>query len=120
LDGALASGLKLREHWGQVSTFNNKDCLGWSGLVDYCVMARPLRMERAGAWYHVTVRGTEYDWGRNMIGVVTSESRGGTHQRLLGMIVGMIGVASIHYTFYEISLAKYGVPWPSRCELSRI
>src|SRR5205823_6303118 len=83
-------------------------------------MARPLRMERAGAWYHVTVRGTEYDWGRNMIGVVTSDSRGGTHQRLLGMIVGMIGVASIHYTFYEISLAKYGVPWPSRCELSRI
>ena len=46
-----------REHRGQVSTFNNKDWLG--GLVDYCAMARPLRMERAGAWYHVTVRGTE-------------------------------------------------------------
>ena len=39
-------------------------------------------------------------------------------QMIADDLVGMIGVASMYYTFYGISLAKHEwVPWPSRCEL---
>ena len=71
-------------------------------------MARPLRMERAGAWYHVTARGTERR-------VIFADDR--DRRRWMELVAEAVAV----YTFYGISLAKYEwVSWPSRCELSRI
>src|SRR5437667_11980997 len=101
-------------------------------------MARPLRMERVGAWYHVTARGTERrvifaddrDRRRWMelvaeavavfnlvvhgyvlmdnhyhLMVQTREANlSRAMQWLQTRCAGMIGVASMHYTFYGISL----------------
>ena len=43
--------------WGHISSFYNRQA--WRAALRLGRMARPLRIERLGAWYHLTGRGNE-------------------------------------------------------------